>query len=567
MNKANELNISFIKSLLKFDSLNNFFLSNNFGTNCAICNCIKNYLCKYSKSLDWKMNHFPLNEYLDYVFQKLMEEIRNKNAEIVKLFDFEYKLAYTQLNITRKMPYFKFIITKCKNNKFKLRDYFEYFLKNYETIEIKCGDDIIKKKENNYKFSIIKESNILIFFIQNYSNYKINFEIESKINLFDYKLTNEKISYNLSSYIYGENINKSMIYEKAETVELRNKNFLILLYSLVQINKDSIETKIKKKNITGNFNINNDYNYKYSPKGLINIDGSYCYMNSIIQCLFYLNEFRDKIRNKNYNVNQPISLAFQQVVNGLLENNNRAYDPTEFKKIISKYARLFKDPAGDPSDLILYLLDRFHEEDKIEVNYNDIEVDEKIENEVYENCLAGIDKSIVSDLFYGYYGQKAKCSKCNDTFYFIEPKFLMEINVKEISQNYRGKNSIKLEDYFNNYYVRIQDKYFFCPKCGKQIAKIKEYIKKEPKILVLVLKNTDIKFKLEIQENFELNNTTYKLSGISTIAYRPSPNTFGHAIAFCLHNNNYYEISDTQINDVKFEDFKSGEHYVLFYTE
>ena len=333
--------------------------------------------------------------------------------------------------------------------------------------------------------------------------------------------------------------------------------FIFFIKNVLRINIDNNRKKIEKtkKELIS-----------YIPKGLINC-GSNCYMNSIIQCLFYLNEFRDKIRNKNYNVNQPISLAFQQVVNGLLEKNSRAYDPTEFKKIISKYARLFKDPAGDPSDLILYLLDRFHEEDKIEVNYNDIEVDEKIENEVYENCLAGIDKSIVSDLFYGYYGQKAKCSKCNDTFYFIEPKFLMEINVKEISQNYRGKNSIKLEDYFNNYYVRIQDKYFFCPKCGKQIAKIKEYIKKEPKILVLVLKNTDIKFKLEIQENFVLNNTTYKLSGISTIAYRPSPNTFGHAIAFCLHNNNYYEISDTQINDVKFEDFKSGEHYVLFYTE
>ena len=300
------------------------------------------------------------------------------------------------------------------------------------------------------------------------------------------------------------------------------------------------------------------------PKGLVNC-GTNCYMNSIIQCLFYLTEFRDEIINKNYNENQPISLAFQKVINGLLENNNRAYDPTEFKNVISKYSRLFKDPAGDPSDLILYLLDRLHEEDKIEVNYNDIEVNEKIENEVYEYCLTGIDKSIISDLFYGYYGQQAKCSKCNDIFYFIEPKFLMEINIKEISKNYPRLNSIKLEDYFNNYYIRIQDKYFFCPKCGKQIAKIKEYIKKPPKILVLVLKNTDIKFKLEIQENFVLNNTTFKLSGVSTIAYRPTKNYYGHAIAYCLYKNNYFLYNDTSIRQVSFYEFKNRDHYVLFY--
>ena len=64
-----------------------------------------------------------------------------------------------------------------------------------------------------------------------------------------------------------------------------------------------------------------------------------------------------------------------------------------------------------------------------------------------------------------------------------------------------------------------------------------------------------------------MNNTTFKLSGVSTQAYRPSPNTFGHAIAFCFHLNNYYKFSDTRINQVRFEDFKNEEHYVLFYSE
>jgi hypothetical protein len=46
-------------------------------------------------------------------------------------------------------------------------------------------------------------------------------------------------------------------------------------------------------------------------------------------------------------------------------------------------------------------------------------INEENEKEVYKNCIKWIDKSIISDLFYGYYGEKSTCLKCKKTYFMI----------------------------------------------------------------------------------------------------------------------------------------------------
>ena len=342
-------------------------------------------------------------------------------------------------------------------------------------------------------------------------------------------------------------------------------DYLNYVYVYETEENDEYNFEEKKENDEYNFEEKKENDVK-DPIGLIN-DGSYCYMNSVLQCLFALSNFRNNILNKEYDSNQPISLGLQKVIKGLLDRNNNSYDPTHFKLTLSKNAKLFQKIAGDPSDLILYLLNQLHEEDIIEEDYNDIEVNEENEEEVYKECKASIEKSIISDLFYGYYGEKDYCKSCKKNFYIIEPKFLIELNIEGISK--KIKYSITLSEYFNKYYENKEEKYFICPVChGKKLALVYSYIKELPKILVIVLKKNLNDFKKIIIENeLKYNNNTFNLIGTSTIAYRPTYNYYGHAIAYCFHNNQYYLFNDINVDYANFWNFKNKEHYILFYQK
>ena len=543
----NSLEDLFIQSLKKVESIKQFFETNP-----------KNFLnLKKSKSYQTHSSA-PFD-----ICYNILEEINKKGGNISEQFTFKYK--YTSSKITLEFQNeFLFInfIDKNKTQPITFKDCIET-LKSNSPIEIKIGEKPLKN-EGIKEFSIVKESKILIIFIENIKR----LEIQHKIDLFELKLLDKKVEYCLNSYIY---VSKGQINtgttDKKKTITLPFSSFFILIYV-----NNSEENEMNDNN-----NVVNDNNVlpktiivekgEKKPIGLNNCDGSYCYMNSVLQCLFALSNFRNNILNKEYDSNQPISLGLQKVIKGLLDKNNNSYDPTHFKLTLSKNAKLFQKIAGDPSDLILYLLNQLHEEDKIEEDYNDIEVNEENEEEVYKECKASIEKSIISDLFYGYYGEKDYCKSCKKNFYIIEPKFLIELNIEGISK--KIKYSITLSEYFNKYYENKEEKYFICPVChGKKLALVYSYIKELPKILVIVLKKNLNDFKKIIIENeLKYNNNTFNLIGTSTIAYRPTYNYYGHAIAYCFHNNQYYLFNDINVDYANFWNFKNKEHYILFYQK
>ena len=53
--------------------------------------------------------------------------------------------------------------------------------------------------------------------------------------------------------------------------------------------------------------------------------------------------------------------------------------------------------AGDPSDLILYLPDKKHNENKIEANYEKTNINENDEDEVYMDYKKIIEKKMISN--------------------------------------------------------------------------------------------------------------------------------------------------------------------------
>ena len=109
----------------------------------------------------------------------------------------------------------------------------------------------------------------------------------------------------------------------------------------------------------------------------------------------------------------------------LFENFDNSYTPKKFKEILGKYNPQFSEyEANDSKDLILYLLQTFHEE----LNYfGDKTAPTNIHspnqtlrlntynyfNQVYNTT----DFSKISQLFYGTYENVIFCLECKNNFY------------------------------------------------------------------------------------------------------------------------------------------------------
>ena len=90
--------------------------------------------------------------------------------------------------------------------------------------------------------------------------------------------------------------------------------------------------------------------------------GLSCYMNSLLQCLYYVPELRDYfIKNKkDFTNKKPICKAFAEVMYGLKNENKDYFEAKEFKKKMgNKNDLFFGFKAGDAKDLFIHLIDSF----------------------------------------------------------------------------------------------------------------------------------------------------------------------------------------------------------------
>ena len=62
----------------------------------------------------------------------------------------------------------------------------------------------------------------------------------------------------------------------------------------------------------------------YKPKGLVNFAGN-CYMNSLLQCLYYCIEFRNKILDIDFKEDNSIVLLLKELFKMELELMQRIY--------------------------------------------------------------------------------------------------------------------------------------------------------------------------------------------------------------------------------------------------
>ena len=385
------------------------------------------------------------------------------------------------------------------------------------------------------------------------------------------------------------------------------------------IDNNKLNTNNVNNNINSNCNINtnsstngssnnNQNNYIFPLVGLNNV-GSTCFMNATLQCLLHISELNSYFlteypndhlvlnsKNASSDTKGNISLAYYNVVNGVyLQNlqyfNNpymyNSFAPRDFKEILGSYNSQFRFyEANDSKDLILYLLQTFHEE----LNYFGDKAfpvamprpnqENRPETFNYFMTTYNIQNfSIISKLFYGTYENTIKCCNCNRV-YFSYQKFEF---ISFSTYNYR--NSVfniynGFQDNQNTQYLRGNNQYF-CPACqslqnGETCCKI---IQPPSKLIINIdygknkiyqVRRLIFDEMIDITRFINFNfgkNIIYQISGVCTHLGSSGPS--GHYIAYCRNKQNglWYKFDDSCVSQVQKDEIYNGSPYLLLYEQ
>jgi ubiquitin C-terminal hydrolase len=244
-------------------------------------------------------------------------------------------------------------------------------------------------------------------------------------------------------------------------------------------------------------------------KGIINI-GNSCYLNSVIQLLFNIPEFRKSIQNTD----------FQKIVDNY--DNSNLFDPTEIKNIVTSKNKIFNNNSQqDSSEFLIYLLDYLN------------------------NNIFTIKTNI---------NIKCKLVKCLKESEHIENDIFLQLPLNELNSNEFNELTDLYRKYKSNEKLK-DDNAYHCDNCKtKTVARKKTNIIHWPNNLLIVFKRFDhfmrkdnrkIIIPLEWRHNYKLKggiihmgNYNLRLDG-------------GHYIYFGNENgSNWYIANDSNISKI-----------------
>ena len=466
----------------------------------------------------------------------------------------------------------------CLNTTYKKRD----FILDYKFIYIHNGEKTFKFLVQRNKFNKPENEEEIILEELKKSNFLKKFEKHFNI---------KDKTYNLSRH--------------------NNEDGKFVLKILVNLdnNRNSINNNqhIDDNNNNGqnqiNLNNNNNNNtyvikeiYFFPLVGLNNV-GSTCFMNATLQCLihvpelslYFLNEYpidKQALNSKNAYIRTRgnLSQAYYDVIKGVSKSCS-SYRPATFKQILGKYNLQFSSyEANDSKDLILYLLQTFHEElnyfgDKTApINrFYPNPINRQLTYNSFNYTYNSTNFSKISVLFYGTYENVILCSKCNNNFYSYQKFEYISFS----TYKYRNKTFDIMDGFRDIEAVQPLkgNNQYYCNICKKLVnAEITCKIIDLPKYLILNIdygknKINDVyrlnfDFEIDLKDYISFyfgQKTKYRLMAICTHIGSSGPT--GHYVAYCYNKkeDTWYNFNDSSCRPCSKNGLNYNSPYLLIY--
>ena len=461
------------------------------------------------------------------------------------------------------------------------------------SIEALAGSDIIilKRKDNSIVIYSVKGITMILEYIimfndKNSMNNEIN-HIKSK-GIEQY-LIEKYLNFDDDSLQYIPNSENTSVVGKIYICNKRQIDYNI------NNNKMYYRSTSNLNNIVNNYQYINNFNYQILPAraGLNNI-GATCYMNATLQCLCNIPALQNFfLYNNNLYQKQDavVSKAFGDVMRNLYDRNKNkvSYSPTHFKNVIGEKNPLFKGvAANDSKDLIIFLLEKMHEDLNEQINYNP-EPNLSRDLLVFRQSYYPSNSSIIQKTFIYEMESIVRCCNCGyETYNYNAHSFVIfpleKIRKQKIISHPQGFYLVTLEDCFEKQqavdYLKGESM-VYCNGCKQMFAA--ENINKMntcPEILIIILNRgkgnqyeVDFDFPMRCDlynyVNEKNKNTQYEL--ISVIVHTGGSDMSGHFYSYCKSNidKKWYRYNDSMV-DMLDDNYQitiknNGLPYVLFY--
>ena len=211
-------------------------------------------------------------------------------------------------------------------------------------------------------------------------------------------------------------------------------------------NKEIKMSQIKEENLLLYINPISKYLIKYlkshditeftglnTKNGLVGLEnlGNTCYMNSALQCLSnceYLTKYflsgyykRELNLTSKFSTQGKIAESYSNLLQKLYKETNSYINPSFFHYTFASYVKLFANSSQhDSHEMLIYLIEKLHEDLNRNKEKQYIELEEKKENEDDINASnrwwethQKRDNSIIMDLFSGQYKSTLRCPYCD----------------------------------------------------------------------------------------------------------------------------------------------------------
>lgn len=297
-----------------------------------------------------------------------------------------------------------------------------------------------------------------------------------------------------------------------------------------------------------------------------------CYLNSILQIIFTVEQLNTYIMNKEFEVNKKnvIFIAYKNLLENIYENttfidNEHILESEQFKKMIGVSSGYELDSGQhDAHEILIRVLNVFHEGLK-ESKYDNMDKNKKGEDTlkrvgnkkwVEENKLE--QYSIINKIFKGQLRSKITCCNCYTENNIFDSFSCIPLTIEDtIQESLNTFGKIELINYF-------------CDVCKKNTNAEKENIFCIlPKFLFLNVcrfEYKDGKFnknmkKIEWSNEIEIDDQKFKLKGL--ILHHGNSIDYGHYSSIVTYNDDLLHINDENISVVIDKDI--GDPYIFLY--